>query len=56
MRSNIFLRMFLLTFHIYIYSSILAYVFGAEKNGSFEYPQQMFWLRNKKLIFSVIDS
>ena len=30
--------------------SVLAYVLGAKKNrliGSFEYPQHMFWLRNK---------
>ena len=26
--------------------------FGAQENGSFEYPQHMFWLRNKKIIFS----
>ena len=47
---------------------VLAYVLGAQKNrlietfgcskepshrdGSFEYPQHMFWLRNKKIIFS----
>ena len=32
------------------------YVLGAQKNrlkrdGSFEYPQHMFWLRNKKIVF-----
>ena len=35
--------------------SVLTYVVGAQKNvssrRSFEYPQHMFWLRNKKLIF-----
>ena len=25
----------------------------AQKNGSFEYPQHMFWLRNKKKAFLV---
>ena len=36
------------------YLSVLIYVLVAQKNrlGSFEYPQHMFWLRNKKLFFS----
>ena len=25
--------------------------FGCSKDGSFEYPQHVFWLRNKKIIF-----
>ena len=35
------------------YSAVLTYVFGCSKEpshweGSFEYPQHMFWMRNKK--------
>ena len=33
------------------YVFYLAYVFGAEKKGLNEYPQHMFWLENKKIIF-----
>ena len=38
---------------IFSYPSVLTFVLGAEKNrlNSFEYPQQMFWLRDKKIIF-----
>ena len=35
-----------------IFLSVLTYVLGAQKNrqdGSFEYPQQMLWLRSKKI-------
>ena len=35
---------------------ILAYVLGAQRDGSFEYPQHMFRLRNKKKLFSVTYS
>ena len=31
--------------------SVLTYVLDAHGVGSFEYPQHMFWLRNKKIIF-----
>ena len=39
------------------YPSVLTYVLGTQKNHLietvlFEYPQHMFWLRNKKIIFS----
>ena len=41
---------------MFSYLSVLAYVLGAQKNrlienSYFEYPQHMFWLRNKKIIF-----
>ena len=43
----------------FAYPSILTFVLGAQKkhldashqDGSFEYPQHMFWLRNKKINF-----
>ena len=43
--------------YIFSYPSILTYGFGCLKeppnwDGSFEYPQHMFWLRNKKIKFS----
>ena len=28
------------------------FVLAAKKDGSFEYRQHMFWMRNKKIIFS----
>ena len=31
---------------------VLSIALGAQKNGSFEHPLHMFWLRNKKLIFT----
>ena len=41
---------------MFSYQAVLTYVLGAQKNRliemvSFEYPQHMFWLRNKKVIF-----
>ena len=41
---------------IFSYSSVLTYVLDAQKepshrDGSFEYPQHMYWFRNKKTIF-----
>ena len=41
---------------IFSYLSILTFVLGAQKNRlcSFEYPQHMFWLRNKKINFGLI--
>ena len=36
---------------IFSYPSVLTYVLGAQKNRLVEYPQYMFWLRNKKIIF-----
>ena len=39
------------------FPSVIAYVLGAQKNRLdetvhyFEYPQHMFWLRNKKIKF-----
>ena len=40
---------------IFSYPSVLTYVFGAQKicliEAVFEYPQHMFWLRNKKKHF-----
>ena len=43
---------------IFSYPSVLTYILGAQKNrlnetDLFEYPQHMFWLRNKKIIFLV---
>ena len=43
---------------IFFYQTVLTYIFGAQKNrlidreGSFEYPQHMFWLGNKKMDFN----
>ena len=44
-----------LKLHLFTYPSVLTCVLGAQKNrdGSFEYPQHMFWLRNKKNNFPV---
>ena len=41
---------------IFSYPSVLTYVFGAQKNRLietviFEYPQHIFWLRNKNNIY-----
>ena len=40
----------------FTYLLVLTYAFGSSKepshlDGSFEYPQHMFWMRNKKTIF-----
>ena len=38
---------------IFFYPLVLTYVLGAQKNRLIEYLQHMFWLRNKKINFSV---
>ena len=43
---------------IFSYPSVLTYVLGAQKNrliwdGSYEHPKHMFWMKNKKIKFSL---
>ena len=39
---------------IFSYPSVLTYILGVPWDGSFEYLQEMFWLKNKKVNYILL--